>query len=67
MFIYEVYITVKVFPILSISLLYPISSCLLSNKLGRKGFSKEQLPTDSYMLRCKQKNSISVNQEILGF
>ena len=37
-------------------------SRLLSNQLGRKDFSMEQLPIDSYMLLCKQKNSISINQ-----
>ena len=51
-------------PILSISLLYSkesfTSSCF--EQLGRKDFSMEQLPLDSYMLPCKQKNSISINQ-----
>ena len=31
-------------------------------QLGRKDFSMEQLPIDSYMLPCKPKNSISINQ-----
>ena len=52
------------FPILSISLLYPKESFTFScfEQLGRKDFSMEQLPIDSYMLLCKQKNSISINQ-----
>ena len=37
-------------------------SHLISKQLGRKEFSMEQLPIDSYMLLCKQKNSISINQ-----
>ena len=47
---------VKVFPILSISLLYPTHSLLypnpsrLAEQLGRKDFSMEQLPIDFYML-----------------
>ena len=31
-------------------------------QLGRKDFSMEQLPIDSYMLLGKQKNSVSVNK-----
>ena len=37
-----------------------MSSCF--EQLERKDFSMEQLPIDSYMLLCKQKNSISINQ-----
>ena len=55
---------VEVFHILSIYLLYLkesfTSSCF--EQLGRKDFSMEQLPIDSYMLLCKQKNSISIKQ-----
>ena len=67
--IWYVYIAGKVFPILSISLLYPKESfsSLIPKQLGRKDSSMEQLPIDSYMLLCKQKNSISVNQKILSF
>ena len=42
-------------------------SRLISKQLRRKGFSMEQLPTDSYMLLFKQKNYISINQQILSF
>ena len=42
-------------------------SRVISKQLGRKDFSMEQPPIDSYMLLCKQKNSISINQEILSF
>ena len=37
-------------------------SRLISKQLGRIDFSVEQLSVDSYMLLCKQKNSISINQ-----
>ena len=37
-------------------------SSVISKQLGRKDFSMEQLPTDSFLLLCKQKNSISINQ-----
>ena len=40
------------------------TSCLISEQLGRKDFSIEQLPIDSYMLLCKQKNSISINKSL---
>ena len=57
----------EVFPILSISLLYPKEpSRPISKQLGKKDFSMGQLPTDSYMLLCKQKNSISMNKQILS-
>ena len=35
---------------------------LISKQLGKKGFSMEQLPINSYMLLSKQKNSISISQ-----
>ena len=35
---------------------------LIKKKLGRKDFSMEPPPIDSYMLLCKQKNSTSINQ-----
>ena len=35
-------------------------SRLISKQLGRNDFSMEQLPIDSYMSLCKQKNSISI-------
>ena len=37
-------------------------SRIISKHLGKKGFSMEQLPIDSYILLYKQKNSISINQ-----
>ena len=37
-------------------------SSIISKQLGRKDFSMEQLPVDSYKLLCKQKNYISINQ-----
>ena len=37
-------------------------SYLISKQLRRKDFSMEQLPNDSYMLLCKQKNYITINQ-----
>ena len=46
-----------------ISLLYPKESLsVISKQLGRKDFSVEQLQIDSFLLLCKQKNSISINQ-----
>ena len=42
-------------------------SHLISKQQGRQDFSMEQLPIDFYMLLCKQKNSISINQQILNF
>ena len=42
-------------------------SRLISKQLGRKDFSVEQVSVDSYMFICKQKNSISINQQILTF
>ena len=37
-------------------------SRIISKQLGRRDFSMEQLPIDSYKLLCKQKNSILINQ-----
>ena len=37
-------------------------SHLIPKQLGKKDFSMEQLRIDSFMLLCKQKNSISINQ-----
>ena len=42
-------------------------SLLISKQLGRKYFSVEQPPIESYMLLCKDKNSISINQKIPSF
>ena len=36
--------------------------CLILKQLGRKDFSMENFPIGSYMLLCKQKNSIWINQ-----
>ena len=52
---------------LSISLLYLKESYTSDFKqLGRKDLSMEQLLIDSYMLLCKQKNSISINQQVFN-
>ena len=40
-------------------------SCLTSKQLGRKDFSMEQLPIDSYSNLCKYKNSISIDKKTL--
>ena len=46
-----------------ISLLYPKEFLsVISKQLGRKDFSVEQLQIDSFLLLCKQKNYISINQ-----
>ena len=37
------------------------SSGLISKELGGKDFSMEQLPINSFIILCKQKNSISIN------
>ena len=61
-----VYIVGKVFPILSISLLYPKESFMFNFRTARKkDFSIELLPIDSYMLLCKQKKSISINKSLV--
>ena len=53
----------KVFPILSISLLYPKESFMSNFKTTwKKKISMEQLKIDSYMVLCMQNNSISINQ-----
>ena len=43
-------------------LLYPNKSFTYNFKTARK--KMEQLPIDSYMLLCKQKNSISINKSL---
>ena len=59
----KVYIVGKVFPILSISLLYPKESFTSNFKTARKkDFSMGQLPIDSYMLLYKQNNYVSINK-----
>ena len=64
----KVYIAGKVFPILLISLLYPKESFTSNFKRARKNyFSTEQLPIECYVLLGKQKNSISISQQILSF
>ena len=40
--------------------------CCIQRKLGRKDFPMEQFPIDSFMLLCKQKNFISINQQIFN-
>ena len=58
----------KVFIILSISLLYPKESFVSNFKKARKKkFLMEQLPIDSYMLLCKQKNYIPIHPHTLSF
>ena len=63
MFIYKFILSGRFFPYFQF--LYCIQrnpSHIISKQLGRKDFSMEQLPIDSYKLLCKQKNSISISQ-----
>ena len=63
MFIYKSILQGRFFP--SFQFLCCIQknpSHVISKQLGIKDFSMEQLPIDSYMLLCKQKDSISVNK-----
>ena len=63
MFIYKFILQGRFFP--SFQFLCCIQrnpSHITSKQLGRKDFSLEQLPIDSYKLLCKQKNPISISQ-----
>ena len=63
----EVYIVRKVFHVLSISLLYPKESLASNFKTaGKKNFFNGAT-SNWFLLLCKQKNSISMNQQILSF
>ena len=63
----EVYIVRKVFHVLSISLLYPKESLTSNFKTaGKKNFFNGAT-SNWFLLLCKQKNSISMNQQILSF
>ena len=65
MFIYKFILQGRIFP--SFQFLCCIQknpSHVISKQLGIKDFSMKQLPIDSYMLLCKQKNSILVNKSL---
>ena len=69
MFIYNKFILQgKFFPFFQlICCIQRKPSHLISKQPGRKNFSIKQLPIESYMSLSKQKNYISINQQILSF
>ena len=64
----NVYIVGKVFHIFQfLCCIQKNPSHIISKWLGRKDFPMEQLPIDSYMLLCKQKNSIPITHKSLVY